>query len=325
MPRSLKRSSLFVLLLSVFLWIFFDQSKHLPLLAVVSPFGEDPYDAVGSFGVQLASLSALLSLVRAFRPYPIPATQSSQASLLRGQWVAILAVAVTLLADLIAMFRYSSIWRASLPGLLLAVSLGFMILMTLWVSRNLTQNRASHSMEAGSNRWPRAWIIMAAGTLILSLYPISWREDIAGGVLAAALGMFILFMETWALATAILPGSSRESDVLDDLLALHGWLKEESLIAASLFRPLETLAGSVSIRRAWGWIHPRRHVWRLILMAGLLMGLGLALAESLVEGASANLHTALLVLAIFITLEGSAVILGWLLFSRYLGLFREEG
>jgi len=34
----------------------FDNSKNIPLLAVVNPFTEDPYEAVGSFGIQLAFL-----------------------------------------------------------------------------------------------------------------------------------------------------------------------------------------------------------------------------------------------------------------------------
>jgi hypothetical protein len=50
-------------------YLFFQTSKHNPALSSVNAFADDPYDAVGSFGVQFALFTALLSLVRAFRPY----------------------------------------------------------------------------------------------------------------------------------------------------------------------------------------------------------------------------------------------------------------
>ena len=87
-PRSLKTMSFFVFLLTIFFLAFFDNSKNIPLLAVVNPFAEDPYDAVGSFGIQLAFFAALLSLIRAFRPYAtkeIPSNQ--QVLILRGETV----------------------------------------------------------------------------------------------------------------------------------------------------------------------------------------------------------------------------------------------
>ena len=67
--KSLKTLAVIVFFLTIFFWAFFDNSKNLPALAVINPFAEDPYDAVGSFGIQLSLFAALLSLLRAFRPY----------------------------------------------------------------------------------------------------------------------------------------------------------------------------------------------------------------------------------------------------------------
>jgi hypothetical protein len=55
--------------LAILFYLFFQITKHHPILSLVNPFVEDPYDAVGSFSFQFALFTALLSLVRAFRPY----------------------------------------------------------------------------------------------------------------------------------------------------------------------------------------------------------------------------------------------------------------
>src|SRR5512141_816551 len=95
--RVFKTISFVVFLLTIFFVTFFDNSKNIPLLAVVNPFAEDPYDAVGSFGIQLAFFAALLSLIRAFRPYATKEFPSNQPLLiLRGEIVALLAISVTL-------------------------------------------------------------------------------------------------------------------------------------------------------------------------------------------------------------------------------------
>ena len=47
---------------------FFETTKHVPRVADIAPFVEDPYDAVCSFGVQLAAFAAALAVLRAFGP-----------------------------------------------------------------------------------------------------------------------------------------------------------------------------------------------------------------------------------------------------------------
>src|SRR5579885_2936402 len=100
MPRRARLQAIAAFLLAILLYTFFQYSKHQPALAVVNAFAEDPYDAVGSFGVQFALFTALLSLVRAFRPYQSDKVLDSQELLLlRGEYFSCLSIAMTLVAD----------------------------------------------------------------------------------------------------------------------------------------------------------------------------------------------------------------------------------
>ena len=64
--RSLSRVTAWVLSLAVAFLVFFLVNKLDPFRAA-NPFGDDPYDAVGSFAVQLAFLVAWLSFSRVLR------------------------------------------------------------------------------------------------------------------------------------------------------------------------------------------------------------------------------------------------------------------
>ncbi len=67
------------------------------------------------------------------------------------------------------------------------------------------------------------------------------------------------------------------------------------------------------------WLDPRPHPWRFAGMLGLLVGVGLALAQ-LQEGLPPSLKTGVLVAGIFISAELGATLLGFALFGGYLGL-----
>src|ERR1700721_1023691 len=53
MQKTLKRNAILVSGLALFFWWAFGFAKHDPALRSIIPFGEDPYDAVSSFGVIL--------------------------------------------------------------------------------------------------------------------------------------------------------------------------------------------------------------------------------------------------------------------------------
>ena len=68
--KPVKIITLITCLQTVLFILFFDFSKHNAALAPLNPFLEDPFDAVGSFAIQLSGAAALLALLRILRPYP---------------------------------------------------------------------------------------------------------------------------------------------------------------------------------------------------------------------------------------------------------------
>src|ERR1700759_205720 len=103
MPKVLKRNAVIVLgLAALFFWSFMF-AKHDPALRNIIPFGDEPYDAVGSFGVIAGMLIALLSFLRAFRPYREAPATAQRVYLIRAQEAAVLAVFITVATDAIAM------------------------------------------------------------------------------------------------------------------------------------------------------------------------------------------------------------------------------
>src|SRR5579884_3079308 len=134
MPRLVKVSALLTLGLAILLYLFFQICKQSSVLAPVNAFAEDPYDAVGSFGAQLAPFLSLLAVLRAFRPYQSEKARDRQQVLFaRAAYFSCLSVAVTLVADMIAMIRHPSLWLGVPAGDLLAALLGGMVLLTALV------------------------------------------------------------------------------------------------------------------------------------------------------------------------------------------------
>src|SRR5690348_14526859 len=125
MPRTLKRNTVIVFGLSILFYWAFMFVKHDPHLRGIIPFGDDPYDAVGSLGTIVGMLIAVLSLVRAFRPYRKgPPSDAQRVYLVRSQEAVALAVLITVTADAVAMVRHPSLWigAASRRELILLLS-----------------------------------------------------------------------------------------------------------------------------------------------------------------------------------------------------------
>ncbi|HLZ63801.1 MAG TPA: hypothetical protein VKR06_43280 [Ktedonosporobacter sp.] len=121
MPKHYKVNACLTLVLAVVFYLFWQVCKQQPALAQVATFTEDPYDAVGSFATQFALFTALLTMIRAFRPYQsVEVGVGQQVLFTRGAYFTCLAVAVTLGADVVAMLRYPSVWIGSTAGYALA-------------------------------------------------------------------------------------------------------------------------------------------------------------------------------------------------------------
>ncbi|HLO15812.1 MAG TPA: hypothetical protein VK206_13350 [Anaerolineales bacterium] len=319
--RTFKTLSFVLFLLTIFFLAFFDNSKHIPALALVNPFADDPYDAVGSFGIQLSFLAAWLSLIRAFRPYTVkefPPTQ--QLLILRGETVVLLSIFVTLMADIIAMIRYPLMWMNSPAGWILAGLVSGLVLLTILMGLLLYRVAINSSISFANRSWARA-ILFLISVLILAAYPADFLESILGGILSALLGMVTLFVATWAPATAIFPDTEMEfEDVLDDFKAIYREIKARVRLISSL----EKLTNANWLHRLLDWLNPRKHKWNFIILLALAMGGALMLVEVVNEGMSTNLNTVLLIPAIFLSIEGMGVLLGYYLFAEFLGIFRKE-
>ncbi len=87
--------TLLALGLALVFFLFFQISKGAPFRSV-NPFGEDPYDAVGSIAVEVALFVSALSCARALRLHQAPALQGTIRFIVLG------AVGLTLLTDIAA-------------------------------------------------------------------------------------------------------------------------------------------------------------------------------------------------------------------------------
>jgi len=87
---------------------------------------------------------------------------------------------------------------------------------------------------------------------------------------------------------------------------------------------MEKLTTFPPLHRLLGWLNPRRHRWNLVILMAVAMGLLLVLVEAVAEGMAPNLSRALLVVGVYVSLEGAGVVLGYLLFGKYLGIYWAE-
>jgi hypothetical protein len=205
MPKNLKRNAVIVFgLAALFYWSFMF-AKHDPGLRSVIPFGEDPYDAVGSFGVVVGMLIALISLARAFRPYhEAPPSTAQHVYLVRSQAAVVLVVLITLTADTVAMARHLYMWIGAASRNVLIVLIGGLAVVTVAVQRLIRASQ--HKLpETGSNRWKRAGIASLLAILILVLYPEQLINRTATHLFTIVVGAFLLFAPMRLLLTALVP------------------------------------------------------------------------------------------------------------------------
>jgi hypothetical protein len=316
-----KLISLIVLLLAILFFFFFDTSKHVPALAEMSPFSVDPFDAVGSFGIQLALLSASLSLVRVFRPYRRDEITPNQDQLiLRGELTTVISIFVTLGADIVSMIRDFPVWVQSPGGRILAMMVAGMAVLTLFTSWLIFHDTNTHVVHSPSLF---GVIFCFIGGLILVIYPSLWDNGIVGGIATALLGMGIFFIMVWALLMGISPEIDPDyEDFLDDLVAVYRWIKAHILFLNSLFQAVEKCMKQLWIRPILDWLDLRKHAWNIVVLFAILIGAGFALAEFMGEGASPIPGRSLIVMAVFIGIESAGVLLGYALLGRFLGIYR---
>jgi len=124
--RRIHRVTVLVLFAAIAFYLFFQVNKSEPFREV-NPFGEDPYDAVGSFAIQGAILIGMLTYARALRFYFDLAQAPKARLILRGNLLVMVAIWVTLIADLVA--EMVRVYQSSYWGNVIRVDLGLMFVL----------------------------------------------------------------------------------------------------------------------------------------------------------------------------------------------------
>lgn len=121
---------------AVVFYLFFQINKSGPFRDM-NPFGDDPYDAVGSMAIQVALLIGVLTYARALRLREMPSDASKTRLILRGNIIVLSAIVITLIADAIAEvvrpFPPSDWGRVLLAELLAMFGLAFLCVIAVAV------------------------------------------------------------------------------------------------------------------------------------------------------------------------------------------------
>jgi MFS family permease len=325
-----------VFLLALLFLVFFQITKQIPALAQVNPFGEDPYDAVGSFGIQVTLVAALLSFLRVLRPYRTREIITSQYLLiLRGNGLSVISVAVTLVVDLIAMVRYSDSWIHYAAGKILAILVvGIMILTALtgwWFSR-VVRRLQEMTVIGEQCRKERVFtsmvLIVISCAITLAIYPPGWRQSLFGGIFTALAGMLILMILLAGLKFMGNQIDDNYEDVFNDLAAvwrgISDWIRKRATWLVPILDRLDAFFVSRSINLMVSWLNPRRHPWRMGMIISMGLGLGLVITQTIGEGLPSDPSHFLLVSLVLFGGEAFGVMIGYLLFGKYLGIYRDE-
>lgn len=293
MHFKLRLNAFSVLIVAICFCWFFEISKHDPLLSRVNAFAEDPFDAVGSFGVQAAAILSALSLLRALWRYPTGhASDAQQAVLTRTQMLSILAVGITLAGDIVAMVRYPSLWIGSPTGRLLALLLGCITLLTVLAGSFIYRSAAKFALPRNASSRKSAVIVSVVFVLSLALYPGNWRHGMAGALLTVLAGDILLVVPMRVLGTSLVPYRI-ETDPNDPA--------------------------------ALAWNYLRRYQWTFIVLLGILAGLALAWGE-LREPKGSSYLTGRIVLVgfVYLGLETAALLLAYALLRNSLGILDKK-
>ncbi len=287
-----KFDTLCTLALAAVFFVFFDVTKHNTSLAAVNPFGEDPYDAIGSFGTQAAAFAALLALVRAFLLWRARLPRAESAFwLLRAQMAAALLVLVTMAGNAVGLARHTSLWLGTEAGTrLVALLVGMTVLaLALGVRVRVAARRLASANHARLGQ--RALAVCLLAVIALAFYPEGLRDDLLGELFTVVAGALLLFVPTRALLTALVPEGEAQA------------------------------TGNVPPNGAW-WQLGHRLQWALVVIVSLVFGVLIFLAEATGEGFGSNLANVAKLAAIFIGLEAAGVLIGFVALRGPLGLFR---
>jgi hypothetical protein len=283
MPARLKRNALAVLVVAAAFYWFFMFTKHDPHLSLIMPFGEDPYDAIGSFCLIVAILLVLVSAFRAFRPYqqglPSPL---QKVYLVRTQSAVPLGILITLASDVVAMARQPALWLGKPETFellaLLAGMAAFSLLALVAIHRSVEQGTSNPRKHP----WTRAVLTLLASLTVLALVPAFPLQSASLHFAVIVLSFFLIAAPLAQFSVAIAPSSA------PDPLPRHRWLP-----------------------------------WIVIMLLGLAIGAFALAGEVFGEGSGGLPTAKMLLIATIFLGAGTAVLLiGYGFLGKPLGLFR---
>jgi hypothetical protein len=322
MTRMLKLHAVVVTILGMAFCAFFQVSKHGPAFRSLNPFGEDPYDSVGSFGVQFVLFLSVLSIIRAFRPHPKGVLMDQQAVLARGEMMVVIAVGITLVTDLIAMVRHTTMWVGSTAG----YELGWMALglfaVTVIEGWYLYEAVQTLGLTSGRHSWKSVATVCAGAGVVVALYPESLRHYLFGELFTVLVGIAVLFVPIRvASMNVVSEASGSYTDSLDDVAAVYSRLKVASPLFSLVCDQVERILDSHFIRAVVRLLNPRQNRWNLIIASAILIGAALLIAELREPGSAVPTKRLFLLIAVYVGLETAGFATGYALLSKPLRLF----
>lgn len=188
--RKFQHSVLAVGLAGTF-FFFFQFTKHFPLLRTVNVFGNDPYDAVGSLAILFAGFAAMVSLY-----WEVTAKKQKA---LQAAILVVLAVAITLFFDAVALLRYPAVWLGNVGGqtlFLLTTGLTSLTAVIFWKLKR-DAALAPHRLKLR-----RAMGVTGALGVVFFIYPASWTHQVVSEVFTIIFAVVTLFVlvRWWAAA-----------------------------------------------------------------------------------------------------------------------------
>lgn len=289
MPWSQKRNALIVVGLAALFHLFFMFTKHNPAFRDVIPFGNDPYDAVGSFADIAGMLIALLCVVRAFRSYRNHSPSWAQwFYLIRAQMAVVLAVLITLTTDVTAMVRHPSAWMHAASRVELLILLACMTAIAVAVGA-LVRSSVEGDASATPGNWMHATVVLLVSLFVLTVYPERLMANTTMHLATVVIGDLLLFGPLAALLAVLVPDDRQ-----------------------SVAKVAETARGDI-----YGWI--------LVTLTGLTIGTLLFVAE-MVDGSGPMPRFGKLVAiaCVYAGLATAGLLIAYAFLSGPLGLWRLD-
>jgi hypothetical protein len=275
--------------LAIAFFLFFQMTKQIPALAAANASANDPYDAIGSFGIQAAAIFGLLAVARFFgwRRRGQALSLGHLFVMLRAEMATVLAVGITLAGDLMAMVRHPAVWTGQPAGREYAALLGVMLAFDAAVGLHVwLASRGVRGERIGTNRvW--AGSVVVVFLVVLALYPEHLTSSIEGALVTILVGIALLVVPLRFLLVALIPTPA----------------------------PSATDADAVE-RPARPWLQ-----WVIVAVAGIVAGLFLVAAEML-QGSGAvvpPVRQLLLVASVYMGLETAGLLIGYAMLRRPVG------